>query len=232
MRRPAKLIAQVFSILIVFGMFLGCENMPVMPENTGVPGTGIMKPVPVNPELIGLAKSSDTHSRYIPASIGGTLGGPQTGGNFVVIPPNTLQESMYLEFQLIVIDDEPEQLAGALAFNIEEIEQPRRGIRRKYHHSVSYNSNDHSYSYRYGSDDDEDEFLEEYESEDEEGSRQIYFREGKTARLYVSKDWLEEEPTCVVNVETGIKVGDVVDTGAHWMVEVSHFSGWAWMWDF
>jgi len=68
----------------------------------------------LSPKVTGLAKHHHfdwRHSRFITARFGGVLGGPQTGGNYVEIPPNTLQHNMFMTFSL-------DQEDGVLVFAI------------------------------------------------------------------------------------------------------------------
>ena len=61
----------------------------------------------------GLAKHGElSHSRNIPANAGGILGGAQTGGNFIEIPGDALEENMFLTFT-VTVDNQ-----GVLIFEI------------------------------------------------------------------------------------------------------------------
>lgn len=56
----------------------------------------------------------------------------------------------------------------------------------------------------------------------------IYFEEGKTSVIAVDKEWLAATPEQGMNYETFEKY-DVTDGGTHWLIEVPHFSLYAWI---
>ncbi|MBD3275763.1 MAG: hypothetical protein GF372_10645 [Candidatus Marinimicrobia bacterium] len=56
----------------------------------------------------------------------------------------------------------------------------------------------------------------------------IYFEDGKTSVIAVDKEWLSATPAQGMNYETFEKY-DVTDGGTHWLIEVPHFSLYAWI---
>ncbi len=56
----------------------------------------------------------------------------------------------------------------------------------------------------------------------------IYFNENKTSTIAVNKDWLSATPEQGVNYET-LEQYDVTDGDTHWLIEVPHFSLYAWI---
>jgi len=55
----------------------------------------------------------------------------------------------------------------------------------------------------------------------------IYFTDGKTATMAVNKDWLVSEPNVAVNIDTDERY-DVVETDKSYLVELPHFTLYAW----
>lgn len=55
----------------------------------------------------------------------------------------------------------------------------------------------------------------------------IYFNDGKTATMAVNKDWLSAEPDVAVNIETDERY-EVAETASNYMVELPHFTLYAW----
>jgi len=66
----------------------------------------------------------------------------------------------------------------------------------------------------------------EVERTGEPGSH-IYLEPGYTAELSTLKSNLSEQPTDIVNEETGDKY-EAIDDGDYWKSEVPHFSNWRW----
>lgn len=56
----------------------------------------------------------------------------------------------------------------------------------------------------------------------------IYFENGKTSMIAVDKNWLAATPDQGMNYETFEKY-DVTDGDTHWLIEVPHFSLYAWI---
>ncbi|MBS1271662.1 MAG: hypothetical protein MAGBODY4_00794 [Candidatus Marinimicrobia bacterium] len=55
----------------------------------------------------------------------------------------------------------------------------------------------------------------------------IYFNDDKTATMAVNKDWLAAEPNVAVNIGTDEQY-DVTEIDTHYLVELPHFTGYAW----
>jgi len=103
------------SLLVVFAV--GCEHNPVEPVASEDNVTDV-KPVPINPEKLGLAKGVMSFARYITVWSGGKLGGPQTDYNYAEIPPFTLQKNMFMYFKLTLVEDTKSDYYGTLMYTI------------------------------------------------------------------------------------------------------------------
>ena len=56
----------------------------------------------------------------------------------------------------------------------------------------------------------------------------IYFTDEKKSTIAVSKDWLSQAPDMGMNIDTEEKYV-VTDGGSHWLLEVQHYTIYAWI---
>lgn len=118
MKRFKRLLITMLALTVPLALVTtGCQQLPTAP-NTSQPTVQI-RPVPINPEYLGLAKLAQSDTSYVTVEEGGVLGGYfQTDNNLVVLPPNTLTENLYLAFSLVYVDDPADSLYGALGFSV------------------------------------------------------------------------------------------------------------------
>lgn len=101
--------------LLGSGLLSTCQNVPSEPVTKDV------QLLSASQKTIGLARNSDNgillHGRQVNAHNGGRVGGDQTGGSYIEIPPNTLKEDMPITFAIYVTSD------GILIFDISQCQQ-------------------------------------------------------------------------------------------------------------
>ncbi len=115
MNAVSKLTTLYFSVALAAFIFTGCS------ESLTAPDADIevaLQPVPVHPSHLGLAKTVFTHQKNIDAISGGILGGANTGSNYVEIPPQTLPENLFLEFEVLIRDVDEEITEGRIEFTV------------------------------------------------------------------------------------------------------------------
>lgn len=122
MARFKQILTISLMALLTIGLVISCQQMPLDPMNSpDQEQTARYQAVPVSPEFLGLAKTTTSDTVWIIAEDGGILGGAETYGNYVEIPPNTLQENANLQFTLKYVDDPSDPLYGALTYEVVKI---------------------------------------------------------------------------------------------------------------
>lgn len=186
-RKPLVAILLGFATLV---LFTTCQQMPLEPtDQSQAMAVQGYRPAPLNPEIVGLAKTVGSDTEYIHKEFGGIVGGKDTGDNFVLIPPNTLTKDGYIYLAIDVVDDPADPLYGALVFDV----------------STSTNENS---------------MVKEH----------IDLQDGTTCQLYVKKNWFSTPPTSVLTTDGDEVVTNITEYEGYWMIEVTHFSVWAWTW--
>lgn len=187
MVRIRHLLLTLLVLSATFALF-NCQQMPLEPIASQTVAPVTYRPVPISPEMRGLAKSLGSDVAYIHREMGGKVGGINTGNNFVFIPPNSLKKDGYIYLTLETVDNPTDPLYGALVFDV----------------STSTNENS---------------VVKEH----------IELQDGTSCQLFVSKQWLATPPSAVISTDGSEVITGVKDFDAYWMISVTHFSKWAWI---